>query len=60
MSWTQSVALYRAAREPKELYVVPGAAHSDAHLVGGAEYEARVLAFLERHLEGATPGGAPV
>ena len=55
VSWTQSVALYRAAGEPKELYVVPGAAHSDAHLVGGAEYEGRVLAFLERHLDRATP-----
>ncbi len=55
VSWTQSVALYRAAGEPKELYVIPGAAHSDAHLVGGAEYEERVLAFLERHLDRATP-----
>jgi uncharacterized protein len=55
VSWTQSVALYRAAAEPKELLVIPGAAHSDAHAVGGAEYERRVLGFLERHLDGAAP-----
>lgn len=55
VSWTQSVALYDAAAEPKELYVVDGAAHSDAHVVGGAEYERRVLGFLEHHLDGITP-----
>jgi alpha-beta hydrolase superfamily lysophospholipase len=53
--WTQSQQLYRAAGEPKELMIVDGAAHSDAHLVGGRDYEARVLAFLERHLDGVAP-----
>lgn len=52
VSWTQSVRLYEAAHEPKELYVVEGAAHGEAHAVAGAEYERRVLAFLERHLDG--------
>jgi uncharacterized protein len=51
VSWTQSQRLFDAAHEPKELYVVQGAAHGEAHAVGGAEYERRVLAFLERHLD---------
>jgi dipeptidyl aminopeptidase/acylaminoacyl peptidase len=57
VSWTQSVRLYEAAREPKELYVVEGASHGDARTVGGEEYERRVLTFLGRHLDGV---GAPV
>jgi len=55
VNWTQSQRLFEAAREPKELMVVDGAEHSDAHLVGGAEYERRVLAFLARHLDGVAP-----
>jgi dipeptidyl aminopeptidase/acylaminoacyl peptidase len=54
IDFTQSQRLFEAAHEPKELMVVDGAAHSDAHTVGGAEYERRVLAFLGRHLDGAT------
>ena len=50
VSWTQSQRLFDAAHEPKELYVVEGAAHGEAHAVGGEEYERRVLSFLERHL----------
>ena len=51
VSWTQSQRLYESAREPKELFVVEGAAHGEAHAVGGAEYEGRVLAFLERFVD---------
>jgi alpha-beta hydrolase superfamily lysophospholipase len=40
--------LFAAAREPKELWVVPGAGHADFHRAAPAEYEARVLAFLSR------------
>jgi fermentation-respiration switch protein FrsA (DUF1100 family) len=47
---SQRVALYDAAREPKELYVVDGAEHANARWVGGAEYERRVLTFLARFL----------
>lgn len=46
----QRVALYEAAREPKELFVVEGADHVGARWVAGAEYERRVLDFLGRHL----------
>jgi fermentation-respiration switch protein FrsA (DUF1100 family) len=51
VSWRQSVAMYEAAEEPKELYVVDGAAHGEARMLGGADYERRVLDFLERHME---------
>src|SRR5574338_626858 len=54
----QSRALYEAAREPKELFGVPGAAHSEAHAVAGEAYERRVLDFLARHVDGAAPSGS--
>jgi dipeptidyl aminopeptidase/acylaminoacyl peptidase len=53
VSWTQSQRLFDAAHEPKELLVIEGAGHAEAHTVGGAEYERRVLDFLERHLDGS-------
>ena len=56
---SQALRLYAAAREPKELYVVPGAGHPEAHAFGGADYEARVLGFLERHLDGASHRSEP-
>src|SRR5947208_16907537 len=52
---SQALRLYAAAHEPKELYVVPGAGHPDAHAFAGADYEPRVLGFLERHLDWASP-----
>jgi alpha-beta hydrolase superfamily lysophospholipase len=55
IDWTQSERLYEAAAEPKELMVVDGAAHSDAHAVEPMEYERRVLAFLGRYLDGGAP-----
>ena len=48
----QSRELFAAASEPKELYVVEGAAHADAWAVAGAEYEEQVLGFLARFLDG--------
>lgn len=64
VSWTQSRDLFERAGQPKELFVVPDAAHSEARMVAGAEYERRVLGFLARHLDGqaspkrAAPGAA--
>ena len=55
VTWTQSQRLYDAAHEPKELFVVDGAGHSEAHAVAGEDYERRVLGFLERHLDGVAP-----
>lgn len=42
--------LFAAAAEPKQLWLVDGAAHVDLHAFTPAAYEARVLAFLHRHL----------
>jgi fermentation-respiration switch protein FrsA (DUF1100 family) len=42
--------LYKAAGEPKELWLVPGAAHVRSHRVARAEYERRVTAFFKRQL----------
>jgi fermentation-respiration switch protein FrsA (DUF1100 family) len=50
ISWRQSVRLYEAAGEPKELYVVEGAGHAEAYAADPGEYRRRVLAFLDRHL----------
>jgi uncharacterized protein len=40
--------MFAAAPEPKEFWLVPGAAHVDLHAAAGPEYELRVLAFLRR------------
>jgi fermentation-respiration switch protein FrsA (DUF1100 family) len=49
------------AREPKQLWLVPGAKHGKSHSVAKAEYEQRVTAFFEKALHGAgsaSPGEA--
>jgi alpha-beta hydrolase superfamily lysophospholipase len=46
----ESQALFDAAAEPKQLWLVDGAAHVDMLLFDKAEYERRVLDFLERNL----------
>lgn len=38
--------VFAAANEPKELWIVPGAGHTDFHRAAPQEYERRVLAFL--------------
>jgi fermentation-respiration switch protein FrsA (DUF1100 family) len=40
--------LLSRAQSPKQLWFVPRAGHIDFHKVAGAEYESRVLAFLEQ------------
>jgi fermentation-respiration switch protein FrsA (DUF1100 family) len=45
-----SEMLYRAAREPKQLWRVEGARHTKAYRVAGAEYEQKVTAFFRRAL----------
>lgn len=42
--------LHAAAREPKSLWVVQGAAHVDLHEYAPAEYERRIGDFLGRYL----------
>lgn len=50
ISWRQGLELFRAAGEPKELWVVDGAGHAEAYLAEPEEYRRRVLSFLERHI----------
>lgn len=42
--------IFDAATGEKLLWEVPGAAHVDLHRFAPAEYERRILAFLDRHL----------
>jgi alpha-beta hydrolase superfamily lysophospholipase len=49
----QSVRLYEAANEPKELFIVDGAGHGEAWATAGLAYEERVIGFLDRYLEPA-------
>ena len=51
----QSERMYRAAGEPKELFVVDGAAHAGAHSAAPEAYERHVLDFLARYLDGVPP-----
>lgn len=46
----ESIAVYQAAAEPKELWVIHGAAHVDLCEYGGSEYRTRLLAFLDHWL----------
>lgn len=43
--------LYRAAGEPKELWIVPEADHCCAYTVDRPAYLARVITFFDRHLK---------
>jgi uncharacterized protein len=56
----QSVRLYEAAKEPKELFVVDGAGHAEAWSQAGPTYEDRVLEFLDRFLEPSVAPAASV
>lgn len=45
-----SEEMFAAAHEPKELWLIEKAHHSDVHEVGRAEYEERIVKFFERCL----------
>jgi dienelactone hydrolase len=53
--WPETERMFAAAREPKTLWPVKGAAHVDLHDFDAAAYEARLLPWLQRHLRKA-PG----
>ena len=38
--------VFAAARDPKDLYIIPGAHHNDTYLVGGRTYFERLRAFI--------------
>jgi fermentation-respiration switch protein FrsA (DUF1100 family) len=42
--------LFDAARQPKEMWIVPGGGHFNMHAYAGREYEERISAFLGRHM----------
>jgi fermentation-respiration switch protein FrsA (DUF1100 family) len=47
--------LFDAAGAPKDIWVVPGAEHGGYYGVASAEWETRVVAFLESAWGGASP-----
>ena len=49
---SNSLRLYEAAREPKELYLIPNAGHGGLLAADPAEFERRVVGFLDAHLRG--------
>jgi uncharacterized protein len=49
--------IFSAAREPRELWEVEGAAHVDLHRYDPTTYEAKVLAFFGKTLRPALPPG---
>lgn len=49
-SWPETLRLHEAARPPKALWRVEGAAHVDLHAHAPAAYEATVGAFFAQHL----------
>jgi uncharacterized protein len=46
----QTKRLFAAAHEPKELWIVEGAAHVDLHSFGQQEYQKRVAAFMGKYV----------
>lgn len=44
----ETQAMYEAASQPKQLWLVDGAAHEDLHAYDSPGYEQRILEFLER------------
>jgi len=52
----ESLAMYRKASLPKELWVVHGAKHVDLYRYCGKAYEVRLLAFFNRSLRPAALG----
>lgn len=54
-TFAESRRLFEVAAEPKRFHAVVGAAHVDFHAFDGAGWEAAVLPFLARHLDGHPP-----
>jgi len=47
----ESQALFDAAAQPKQFWLLPGAGHEDLHAFTPESYERRVLAFLAKSLD---------
>lgn len=48
-------SLFAAAAEPKELWIIENAAHENLYVRTGAEYERRILTFLEKSFSEKQP-----
>lgn len=53
-SLAESQEMFAAAREPKRLWVVDGAAHQDFLAYDPLGYQREVVTFLTQHLKPAT------
>lgn len=51
IKYQYSEQLYAAANEPKELYLIDGANHTDLHVIAQREYEERVVGFFQKWLQ---------
>lgn len=50
MPSSDAMQLFAAAKEPKELWLIPGAVHGGTVYMAGDEYGKRILKFLNKHL----------
>ena len=50
IKYQYSEELYAAANEPKELWLIDDARHSNVHEVGKEEYEEKIVRFFEKYL----------
>lgn len=50
IKYEYSQRLYGAANQPKELFLVDNANHTDIHQIGKHEYETRIITFFDRTL----------
>jgi pimeloyl-ACP methyl ester carboxylesterase len=55
----QSQALYNIAQGPKDLWIVPGAAHNRSIFVQPEEYASRILRFYDKYLSQEVVDQAP-
>jgi hypothetical protein len=51
IKYQYSEQLYAEAHEPKELYLIDGAHHTNIHAIAHQEYETRVVSFFEKWLK---------
>ena len=49
---SKALLQFDTAKEPKELWIVPGGAHGTNQMVASREYEERILTFLSTHIKG--------
>lgn len=51
MPSSDAMQLFAAAKEPKELWLIPGAVHGGTIYMSGDEYGKRILRFLDRYIK---------